>query len=1154
MKLGRSIKYIFEIMLLLLVIFLCFLWWSFSTSSGTKSILAATQNRLQNINYEYESGSLLDGIVLKEANWQLKNGTAIHGKDLQITATPSCWKNKEICIDSGVIEQLKINLPITETVSDEITLKDLSLLLSIKANGITVKELLVTHPNRPPIVFNNANFSASISESEITLKHFTTEWNKLHLNGSGTLTMQNHYPINMTGTASRALGADVLLTEWSTGGNLKSLQLDAQFSKPFKANLNGTIALLDRRRPADMKLSWDNIALPFKAKKPGISFTDGNINITGTWPQYTTQGTANLDGPDIPPGRANLNGYISTSKLSFKPLTIDTLNGRIVSDGEFSWMQGMRWQANVESENLQPQVQWPELNGLIDASATISGMIGKQSSELRFNTINAKGTLNDLPVTLTGDLSKNTDQNWRIENLQLKSDSNNASANGTIGESIKLLFSMDSLEKLIPGAIGNLNGDVTVTGDIKSPTVEGSVTTAKFQYNDINLRNARINGIVRNLGADHSDIKIQAHSVQFTDRLIKQPDLTFYGSLSDHRLNIKLKSDPLDSVSIAINGALDEHKNWNGKISSAKGTMANRLLSLVNPITATWVNENKTLAVAPHCWTYEFASVCVEKHALIGKTGVVQFALNRLPLESIKDFIPETVELGGNLRSNGNLTWGPNSNTTVTVNSHLEEATATINKTINNKKLNLAFPVAQLKISTEGQKIRTQLRMKSDRFSTLSADVEINTANTSLPIRGTANLNESQLSWIKEFLPDIKKLDGKLSGDATISGTLANPVLNGVIRLKDGYASSSLAPVDVNKINLVASVSENRAEISGTAMANNSKINITGSGSVDEDGISSDINLIGNGIDIQHEYARNATLSPDLNFKIRPRRIDIYGNVDIPSARVTYQVPNVTGIALSDDVVITDDKDIEIPTTRVGSTGVNTRIRISLGNDVSVEAYGLNADLSGAFQFALESEKPPTLAGTIAVTNGDYNAYGQKLKIRDGEITFTGPIEQTALSVEAIRETKDLLAGVRIKGTLTNPTTSLFSEPPVNEADILPYIVLGRKLDLNESDDDTGLLQKAALMLGIDQGQKISKGLARSLGIDDFSLSAWGTGDDTQILVSGKLSEKLLLRYGVGVFKNNNSLYLRYDLAEKFYLETTHGLDSAVDVFYSFDF
>ena len=91
-------------------------------------------------------------------------------------------------------------------------------------------------------------------------------------------------------------------------------------------------------------------------------------------------------------------------------------------------------------------------------------------------------------------------------------------------------------------------------------------------------------------------------------------------------------------------------------------------------------------------------------------------------------------------------------------------------------------------------------------------------------------------------------------------------------------------------------------------------------------------------------------------------------------------------------------------------------------------------------------------------------------------------------------------------------------------------------------------------LLGVKTGQKVSTTLARNLGIDNFSLSAWGTGEDTQILLSGRINDRLLVRYGVGIFNENNSLYLRYDLDDKLYLETTQGLESAVDLFYSFDF
>ena len=147
------------------------------------------------------------------------------------------------------------------------------------------------------------------------------------------------------------------------------------------------------------------------------------------------------------------------------------------------------------------------------------------------------------------------------------------------------------------------------------------------------------------------------------------------------------------------------------------------------------------------------------------------------------------------------------------------------------------------------------------------------------------------------------------------------------------------------------------------------------------------------------------------------------------------------------------------------------------------------------------------------------------------------------------------MAGLRVDGSLKNPTTVLFSEPQLPEEEILSYIVLGRQLQFgSESQDDSKLLANAALFMGISNGRTLSTNLAKSLGIDDFALTASGTGEDTQVLVSGRLNNRLLVRYGVGIFNSVNTLFLRYDLAEKLYLETTQGLEKAVDLFYSFEF
>jgi translocation and assembly module TamB len=231
-------------------------------------------------------------------------------------------------------------------------------------------------------------------------------------------------------------------------------------------------------------------------------------------------------------------------------------------------------------------------------------------------------------------------------------------------------------------------------------------------------------------------------------------------------------------------------------------------------------------------------------------------------------------------------------------------------------------------------------------------------------------------------------------------------------------------------------------------------------------------------------------------------------------------------------------------------------VDVSLGDDVELSAYGLNANLKGDMSIRQRSPNPLQLGGEIEVVDGIYKQYGQNLEAR-GQILFVGPINQTRLAIDAVRtiDTEDRVAGLRIQGTLTTPEIILFTEPGDKPQDsILSYIVLGR--DINETtDQEANLLAAAALALTVRGGRTIAGGIASALGVKDFAFETRGNGDDTELVISGRLNDRLLLRYGRSVFQPLSTLYLRYDLTKKLYLEAAQSsLEQAVDLFFSFSF
>jgi translocation and assembly module TamB len=97
-------------------------------------------------------------------------------------------------------------------------------------------------------------------------------------------------------------------------------------------------------------------------------------------------------------------------------------------------------------------------------------------------------------------------------------------------------------------------------------------------------------------------------------------------------------------------------------------------------------------------------------------------------------------------------------------------------------------------------------------------------------------------------------------------------------------------------------------------------------------------------------------------------------------------------------------------------------------------------------------------------------------------------------------------------------------------------------------------MAQAALALGLAGSSSVTGTLAKDLGIKDFELDTSGSGTTTSVVASGKITDKLSLRYGVGVFEPANTIALRYKLSKKLYLEAASGIASSLDLFYKRDF
>ena len=306
-----------------------------------------------------------------------------------------------------------------------------------------------------------------------------------------------------------------------------------------------------------------------------------------------------------------------------------------------------------------------------------------------------------------------------------------------------------------------------------------------------------------------------------------------------------------------------------------------------------------------------------------------------------------------------------------------------------------------------------------------------------------------------------------------------------------------------------------------------------------------DLALKGTQLPVTVEPYAKLEVEPDLTISMKGDELAVAGKVRVPRGAITVRELPPSTVKLSDDAVIIGQQTDE------GKPPVAMKmdIDVQVGEDkLSFAGFGLTANLQGHVHIGDNLDT----RGELSLADGRYRAYGQRLTIRRARLLFAGPIDQPYLDIEAIRKVDDVIAGIRLSGSAEQPTTQVFSEPAMSQEQALSYLVLGRPL--STSGEDNNMLAQAALGLGLMGSSGVTSGLAKDLGIQDFQLDTQGSGNTTSVVASGNLTEKLSLRYGVGVFEPANTIALRYKLSRMVYLEAASGLASSLDIFYKRDF
>ncbi|MRR16823.1 MAG: hypothetical protein EG826_10250 [Deltaproteobacteria bacterium] len=312
--------------------------------------------------------------------------------------------------------------------------------------------------------------------------------------------------------------------------------------------------------------------------------------------------------------------------------------------------------------------------------------------------------------------------------------------------------------------------------------------------------------------------------------------------------------------------------------------------------------------------------------------------------------------------------------------------------------------------------------------------------------------------------------------------------------------------------------------------------------------------------------------SPRLTFSGTRETLSVRGEILLPAVQI-IESQSRKPVAASPDVIREGKPK---PEDRKLPIRLDVGVRMILGEQVRFKASGIDAQLGGSVDLQFQDPARITGRGEIRVAKGNFRTYGVNLEIIRGRLFYTGtPINRPSLDILAWRKVGDVHAGVAVSGTLPNPLVKLYSEPAMQDTDILAYIVLGHPL-ASDAKQISLLAAAAGALLSASQSEDLLSRIKNRLGLGSLDLSTdvvkqnnhmgykrmtvtpSGTPaadvSETMMVVGKYLTPELYISYGRSLFSGSNLFLLRYDISKSWQVETQTGTQSGVDIYYKLEF
>ncbi len=385
------------------------------------------------------------------------------------------------------------------------------------------------------------------------------------------------------------------------------------------------------------------------------------------------------------------------------------------------------------------------------------------------------------------------------------------------------------------------------------------------------------------------------------------------------------------------------------------------------------------------------------------------------------------------------------------------------------------------------------------------------TAGAGLTVRGSVNLVILQL-----LNPDLTAR-GNATVQASIRGALKDPQLSGRMELKNASLYLGDLPNGVDNANGTVLFDRNRATIEKLTAE-------TGGGTVNFSG------FIGFGSTLVYRLQAVAD-----KVRVRyPEDVSVTFNATV-ALNGTSDASTVSGVITLMRASFTPRADFAQILTQVAlpaASSVSSGYMRGMQFDVRMES-GPNFEFQTSLARNLEAEIElrlrgtpiqPALLGSISVSEGEVQVFGNKYTVNRGDIRFVNPVRiDPIFDLELETRARGVTVNISLTGTTQKLNVNYSSDPPMQPREIIALLAVGRApgdaagLETPTSSSSAGLSEAGGSLISQALTAQLSSRLQRFFGASRVKIDPTLTGADylpqARLIIEQPVSQDLTLTY-----------------------------------------